>query len=39
VCSDLASRSGLLMIGSSMTDDDVKDVVAAFRKVAHHLLK
>ena len=39
VCSDLASRSGLLMIGSSMTDDDVKDVVAAFRKVAQHLLK
>jgi 8-amino-3,8-dideoxy-alpha-D-manno-octulosonate transaminase len=39
VCSDLASRSGLLMIGSSMTDEDVKDVVAAYRKVAHHLLK
>jgi len=39
VCSDLASRSGLLMIGSSMTEEDAEDVAAAFKKVADHLLK
>jgi 8-amino-3,8-dideoxy-alpha-D-manno-octulosonate transaminase len=37
-CDDLASRSGLLTIASCLTDDDVDDIIAAFRKVAAHLL-
>jgi dTDP-4-amino-4,6-dideoxygalactose transaminase len=37
-CDDLASRSTLLMIPSALTDQDIDDVVTAYRKVAHHLL-
>jgi len=34
VCDDLHDRSGLLSIASILTDEDVDDIVQAFRKVA-----
>jgi 8-amino-3,8-dideoxy-alpha-D-manno-octulosonate transaminase len=37
-CDDLASRSALLMIPSSLTDDDINDIVVAYKKVAKHVL-
>ena len=37
VCDDLSSRSGLLAIASCLTDDDIYDIVTAFKKVAKAL--
>ena len=37
-CDDLASRSVLLTIASCLTEGDVNDIVAAYRKVARALL-
>lgn len=37
-CDDLASRSMLLMIPSRMGDEEIRDIVAAFKKVAGRLL-
>jgi 8-amino-3,8-dideoxy-alpha-D-manno-octulosonate transaminase len=36
VCDDLASRSGLLKVPSCLSDQDVDDIVTAFRKVIPH---
>jgi dTDP-4-amino-4,6-dideoxygalactose transaminase len=36
--SDLAARSGLLMVSSNLADSDAADIVAAFKKVAAQLL-
>ena len=33
-CDDLHSRGALLSVGSTLTDKDVDDIIAAFRKVA-----
>jgi len=38
VADDLASRCGLLTIASCLTDQDVNDIVAAFKKVAAKVL-
>ncbi|MCA1298485.1 DegT/DnrJ/EryC1/StrS family aminotransferase [Stappia indica] len=38
-CDDLCSRSMLLTIASKLTDADVDDIVAAFRKVANALFR
>jgi 8-amino-3,8-dideoxy-alpha-D-manno-octulosonate transaminase len=38
VCDDLHSRGALLSVGSTYTDDDVDDIIAAFRKVAQVVL-
>ena len=37
-CDDLASRSGLFKIPSCLTDQDIEDIILAFRKVANHIL-
>ena len=37
VCDDLHDRSALLTIASKLTDDDVDDIILAFRKVANGL--
>jgi 8-amino-3,8-dideoxy-alpha-D-manno-octulosonate transaminase len=37
-CDDLASRSGMLMVASSTQEQDVTDIVTAFKKVAKRLL-
>jgi len=37
-CDDLQSRGALLSVGSTYTDDDVEDIIAAFRKVARVVL-
>jgi 8-amino-3,8-dideoxy-alpha-D-manno-octulosonate transaminase len=37
-CDDFASRSVLLMIPSCLTDEDIADIVTAYKKVAKHLL-
>jgi 8-amino-3,8-dideoxy-alpha-D-manno-octulosonate transaminase len=34
VCDDMHGRAGLLSIASTLTDDDVDDIILAFRKVA-----
>ena len=39
ICDDLASRSGLFKIPSCLTDDDIEDIILAFKKVANHLLR
>ena len=38
VCDDLQSRGALLSVNSTYTDDDVEDIIAAFRKVARVVL-
>lgn len=38
VCDDLAARSALFKVSSSLTQDDTDDIISAFKKVAHHLL-
>lgn len=38
VCDDMESRAALLCISSALTDEDVNDVIAAFRKVGAALL-
>ncbi len=37
-CDDLAGRSAVLMIPSNLSDEDVSDIVNAFKKVARHVL-
>jgi 8-amino-3,8-dideoxy-alpha-D-manno-octulosonate transaminase len=37
-CDDLAARSAMLMVASSMSEGDIDDVVTAFKKVARRLL-
>jgi len=37
-CDDYARRAGLLTIASCLTDRDIRDIVAAFRKVAARVL-
>jgi len=37
-CDDFAGRSGLLTIASCLTDDDLNDIIAAFKKVAANIL-
>ena len=37
-CNDLASRSGMLMVASSLTEEDINDIVSAFQKVASYIL-
>jgi len=37
-CDDLAARSGLFMVPSNATNEDVDDIITAFRKVAGYLL-
>jgi 8-amino-3,8-dideoxy-alpha-D-manno-octulosonate transaminase len=37
-CDDLAGRSGMLMVASSTKEEDVADIVTAFKKVAKRLL-
>ena len=37
-CDDRRSRGVLLSIGSTYTDDDVEDIIAAFRKVTRVVL-
>ena len=39
VCDDMAGRSSLLKVQSCLTREDIDDIVTAFKKVAHHLLK
>ena len=39
VCDDLAGRSSILKVASCLTKADIDDIVTAFKKVAHHLLK
>ena len=38
VSDDLAARSALFKVPSCLSQDDVDDIVLAFKKVAHHLL-
>jgi 8-amino-3,8-dideoxy-alpha-D-manno-octulosonate transaminase len=38
ICDDLRSRGALLSVGSSYTDSDVDDIIAAFRKVARAVM-
>lgn len=37
-CDDLHSRGALLTVGSTFSDDDVQDIIAAFRKVARRVI-
>lgn len=37
-CNDLASRSGMLMVASNLTEEDINDIVSAFQKVASYIL-
>lgn len=37
-CDDLHSRGALLTVGSTFTDQDVDDIIAAFRKVARRVI-
>jgi len=39
VTDDLAARSALFKVPSCLSEGDVEDIVLAFRKVAHHLLR
>ena len=39
VCDELRSRGALLSIGSTYTDDDIEDIIAAFRKVTRVVLR
>jgi len=39
VTDDLAARSALFKVPSCLSEADIQDVVLAFRKVAHHLLR
>ena len=39
VCDDMAGRSSLLKVQSCLTREDIDDIVTAFKKVAHHLLR
>jgi 8-amino-3,8-dideoxy-alpha-D-manno-octulosonate transaminase len=37
-CDDLAERGAMLAIASTLSDRDVEDIIAAFKKVAAHVL-
>jgi 8-amino-3,8-dideoxy-alpha-D-manno-octulosonate transaminase len=37
-CDDLHSRGALLTVGSTFKDEDVQDIIAAFRKVARRVI-
>jgi dTDP-4-amino-4,6-dideoxygalactose transaminase len=37
-CDNLHSRGALLTVGSTFTDQDVDDIIAAFRKVARRVI-
>jgi 8-amino-3,8-dideoxy-alpha-D-manno-octulosonate transaminase len=38
-CDELAERSALLAIASTLSDKDVDDIIAAFKKVAAQVLR
>ncbi len=38
-CDELAERSAMLAIASTLTEKDTDDIIAAFKKVASHILK
>jgi 8-amino-3,8-dideoxy-alpha-D-manno-octulosonate transaminase len=39
VCDDYADRAGLLKVSSALTEADIQDIITAYQKVAHKLLK
>ncbi len=39
VCDDMAGRASLLKVPSCLTEEDIEDIVTAFKKVAYNMLK